>query len=62
MNIAPEHCAYIGDRIDRDVAASRQAGFSKAIILRDPRQPRGDEMDDPTLTSDHTIENLRELL
>ena len=36
--IAPEKCAYIGDRIDRDVAAARKAGFSKAVILRDPRQ------------------------
>ena len=40
MGIASQNCAYIGDRVDRDVAAARQAGFSKAIILRDPRRPR----------------------
>ncbi|MGE5462727.1 MAG: TIM barrel protein, partial [Syntrophothermus sp.] len=62
MGIAPEYCAYIGDRLDRDVAASRQAGFSKAVILRDPRQPRMTEADVPGLAPDHTIQNLRELL
>ncbi len=62
MGIAPEHCAYIGDRIDRDVAAARQAGFSKAIILRDPRLVRRLEANVQDLTPDHTIQNLRELL
>ena len=62
MGIEPEHCAYIGDRIDRDVAAARQAGFSKAIILRDPRQPRAMETNVPDLVPDQTIQNLHELL
>jgi HAD superfamily hydrolase (TIGR01549 family) len=62
MGIAPQYCAYIGDRIDRDVAAARQAGFSKAIILRDPRQPRMLEADVQDLAPDRTIQNLRELL
>jgi HAD superfamily hydrolase (TIGR01662 family) len=59
MEIAPEKCAYVGDRIDRDVQAARQAGFSKAVILRDPSQP---EIEQTHLAPDHTIENLRELL
>ena len=59
MGIAPERCAYVGDRIDRDVAAARKAGFSKAIILRDPSQP---EVDESNLTPDHTIQNLCDLL
>jgi HAD superfamily hydrolase (TIGR01549 family) len=62
MRIDPQYCAYIGDRIDRDVAAARQAGFAKAIILRDPRQTRGVEADIPDLAADQTIQNLRELL
>ncbi|RPJ24395.1 MAG: HAD family hydrolase [Chloroflexi bacterium] len=62
MEVAPEHCAYIGDRIDRDVAAARQAGFSKAIILRDPRQPKLDGTHESDLAPDHALENLRELL
>jgi len=62
MGIEPERCAYIGDRIDRDVAAARQAGFSKAIILRDPRHPRAVETNVPNLAPDQTIQNLHELL
>jgi HAD superfamily hydrolase (TIGR01549 family) len=62
MGIAPEHCAYVGDRIDRDVAVAREAGFSTAIILRDPRQPHLDEADRPDLAPDHLLTNLRELL
>jgi HAD superfamily hydrolase (TIGR01549 family) len=62
MGIEPEHCAYIGDRVDRDVAAARQAGFSKAIILRDPRQPKIVETNSPDLMPDQTIQNLHDLL
>lgn len=62
MRIASEHCAYVGDRLDRDVVAARKAGFSQAIILRDPRQPETEEMEGSDLTADHVIENLRELL
>jgi HAD superfamily hydrolase (TIGR01662 family) len=62
MNIAPERCVYIGDRVDRDVAAARRAGFSKAIILRDPRHRRTYEVDKLNLAPDHIISNLRELL
>jgi putative hydrolase of the HAD superfamily len=62
MGIAPEGCAYIGDRVDRDVAASRQAGFSKAIILRDPRHPKPDESSKSDLVPNYLITNLRELL
>lgn len=61
MGIAPEYCAYIGDRVDRDVAAARKAGFSQAIVLRDPRQP-GSAESASSLSPDHLITNLRELL
>jgi HAD superfamily hydrolase (TIGR01549 family) len=61
MGVAPEHCAYIGDRIDRDVAAARRANFARAIILRDPRQTQLD-VKETNLAPDHTIENLRGLL
>ncbi len=62
MGIAPKHCAYVGDRIDRDVAAARQAGFSRAIILPDRQVSSIDGRDGSTLSPDHIIENLRELL
>jgi HAD superfamily hydrolase (TIGR01549 family) len=62
MRISPEHCAYIGDRIDRDVAAAHKAGFSKAIILRGPGQSELDHTGESDLAPDHVINNLRDLL
>jgi HAD superfamily hydrolase (TIGR01549 family) len=62
MGIAPEKCAYIGDRIDRDVAAACKAGFSKAVILRDPRQVKLEKDDNAHLVPDHVITNLTGLL
>ena len=62
MGIAPEKCAYIGDRIDRDVAAARKAGFSKTVILRDPRQVKLEKDDHAHLVPDHVITNLTGLL
>jgi HAD superfamily hydrolase (TIGR01509 family) len=59
MGVRPDQCAYIGDRPDRDVAAARRAGFSRAVILRDPKSslPRN-----TALLPDHYIDNLNELL
>jgi HAD superfamily hydrolase (TIGR01549 family) len=62
MRISPEKCAYIGDRVDRDVAAARKAGFSKAIILRDPRVGRLEKESSEHLTPDAVIKNLTGLL
>lgn len=62
LGVAPETCVYIGDRVDRDVAAAHKAGFAQAIILREPRhrKPKDDDISD--LTPDRLITNLRELL
>ena len=62
MGIAPEKCAYIGDRIDRDVAAARKAGFSKAVILRDTRQVKLEKDVSAHLVPNHVITNLIGLL
>ncbi|MBI5298387.1 MAG: HAD-IA family hydrolase [Chloroflexi bacterium] len=62
MGIAPEKCAYVGDRADRDVAAARRAGFSKAVILRDPRQAKLEREAGAHLTPDARITNLTGLL
>ncbi|HLO14479.1 MAG TPA: HAD-IA family hydrolase [Anaerolineales bacterium] len=62
MGIAPERCAYIGNRIDRDVVTARKANFSKTIILHDPRLTKLDVTDGSNLVPDHKIKNLRELL
>ncbi len=60
MGVAPEHCAYIGDQPRRDVAAARDAGFGRTIILSHPGKPDSQLMD-PLLLPDHSITNLKEL-
>jgi HAD superfamily hydrolase (TIGR01549 family) len=62
MGVSAERCAYIGDRIDRDVIAALKAGFSRTVILRDPRHSTPAEAEVPGLVPDHTIRNLQELL
>jgi HAD superfamily hydrolase (TIGR01509 family) len=62
MGIAPEECAYVGDKVDRDVAAARKAGFSRAIILRDPRKPVLERGNHPDLKPDAVITDLTGLL
>lgn len=62
MGISPEKCAYIGDQPKRDVAAARNAGFSKTVILSDPEKQGIVHADDPALLPDHKIGNLEELL
>lgn len=61
IGVPPERCAYIGDQPERDVAASRKAGFAKAVIIQNSGTLK--ELDGPDdLTPDHTIHNLTELL
>jgi putative hydrolase of the HAD superfamily len=61
MGIRPEYCAYIGDQPRRDVAAARQAGFARTVILRDPKKTP-DLPQEAVLIPEHTIYNLTELL
>lgn len=62
LGIVPSRCAYVGDRLDRDVAVSRNAGFSKAIILRNEIYKNLEKYSDPDLQPDAYIDNLSELL
>jgi HAD superfamily hydrolase (TIGR01549 family) len=61
MLVEPERCAYVGDRPDRDVEGSRNAGFAKSILIRDPRNPYPKTIG-PHQVPDHKIKNLKELL
>ena len=61
MNINPKKCAYIGNKLDRDVYSSRKAGFSKSVILLDPDD--NDQITaDPAFKPDMYINNLKDLL
>lgn len=62
MDVNPENCAYVGDRLDRDVDSSRKAGFSKVIIRRDPETFTAHQAKYPEHVADHYIDNLKELL
>jgi len=62
MNINPENCVYIGDRLNRDVEASRKAGFAGVIIMRNPATFAAHQAKYPELIADQYIDNLKELL
>jgi sugar phosphate isomerase/epimerase len=62
MKIQPEKCAYVGDRLNRDVESSRKAGFAKTVILRGPNHFANHQTKYPNLIADHYIDNLKELL
>lgn len=62
MGVKPENCAYVGDRLNRDVQASRGAGFAEVVIRRDPVGFQAHQAKYPGLAADHYIDNLKELL
>lgn len=61
MGVAPEKCAYVGDRVDRDLAAAREAGFAAAVIISQG-QSGLDSLEAGDWVPDAVIENLSELL
>jgi FMN phosphatase YigB (HAD superfamily)/sugar phosphate isomerase/epimerase len=62
MEIDPGKCVYIGNLLHRDVQSSREAGFSKVVIRRDPETFTTHKAKYPELDADHYIDNLKELL
>ncbi len=61
MQVLPAHCAYIGNRISRDVVGCKRAGFALGLIVEPDGKPRADEQDQP-ISPDGTIHVLGELL
>ena len=60
LNVTPARCAYLGDRISRDVVGAKRAGFAKAILIEahgSMTEPR-----DGTAQPDAIIHSLIELL
>jgi HAD superfamily hydrolase (TIGR01549 family) len=62
MDIRPEHCAYVGDRPDRDAAAAQKAGFAISIILRDPQKRNGQPEGGVSPAPDKYVDQLKEVL
>ena len=61
LNVEPVHCAYVGNRISRDVVGCKRAGYQLGIIIEAPGGPRADEADH-TVEPDVIIHSLGELL
>ncbi len=61
MKVDPGRCAYIGDRLDRDVVASRAAGFNKIIIYNSNAEESSANFGSDLPQPDAYIENLLEL-
>jgi len=61
LGVPPDRSAYVGDRPDRDVIGARQAGFAMTIIIRESENTLL-ERSDASLTPDHIIRSLGELL
>ncbi len=61
MNLEPSNCAYVGNRISRDVVGCKRAGFALGLIIEVEGKPRLDERDQP-IQPDEVIHSLSELL
>jgi putative hydrolase of the HAD superfamily len=61
LRVAPAQCAYLGNRISKDIVGCKQAGFTLGIILEPPGEPRADAQDH-TIAPDAVIHSLGQLL
>jgi putative hydrolase of the HAD superfamily len=61
MNVEPERCAYLGNRISKDIVGCKRAGFALGIILEPSGGPRLDEQDQ-IIQPEMVIHSLSELL
>jgi HAD superfamily hydrolase (TIGR01509 family) len=43
LHLEPAQCAYLGNRISKDMVGCKRAGFALGIILEPPDGPRADE-------------------
>jgi putative hydrolase of the HAD superfamily len=59
--VLPEHCAYVGDNLTRDVVGARRAGFGRVVILLDPTETVDDALAEAN-KPDVIIHQFRELL
>lgn len=61
LDIAPAQCAYLGDRISRDVVGARRAGYGLAIQIKSFLNAQSDRASDVELP-DVVIENLMQVV
>jgi len=61
LGLLPARCAYLGNRIVKDIAGSQHAGFALGIALELDKSPYTDELDQ-AIKPDLTIHSLTGLL
>jgi HAD superfamily hydrolase (TIGR01549 family) len=61
MELDPAHCAFVGNRLDTDLAGAHQASFAKVVLLRKPGAEQGIP-EAHALAPDHWIDGLEDLL
>jgi putative hydrolase of the HAD superfamily len=61
LNLPPNRCVYLGNRISRDVVGCKRAGFALGLIIEPIGGPRTDAQDQ-TIMPDAVIHSLSELL
>ncbi len=61
LNVEPNQCAYIGNRILKDMVGCKRAGFAFGIILEPPDSLLTDEREE-TIQPEAIIHTLNELL
>ena len=61
LNVETAHCAYLGNRISRDVVGCKRAGFALGMIIEPFGNHRADEQSQ-TIAPDVVINSLNELL
>lgn len=61
MKLSPQHCAYLSNRISKDIPGCKEAGFALDIIIELSSRPRANEQDQAVMP-DAVILALSELL
>jgi len=61
LKVEPARCAYLGNRISKDIVGCKRAGFGVGIILEPINGPRADEQDQ-VVSPEVIIHSLNELL
>lgn len=58
LQVTPEHCAYVGDTISRDVVGSKKAGFHTAIQISSMLTREKDQNKQYAYAPDYLIEDI----
>jgi len=61
LNLEPARCAYLGNRVSKDIVGCKRAGFGFGIILEPANGPRADEQEQTT-PPEVIVHSLNELL